>query len=133
MRGRCASGDPVLTAPLPDLAREMLRSRSDRPRVVHVVPAMFGDHGIVGGAERYVFELATHMATRVPTSLVSYGPADREFMNGALRVRVLGRPWRVRGQLHNPLSARLLPELARADVVHFHQQHLLSLLAETRL
>ena len=40
-----------------------------RPRVVHMVPALFGPGGLVGGAERYVFELARHMAERVDTRL----------------------------------------------------------------
>ena len=35
--------------------------------VVHVVPALFsGDDGVVGGAERYVLELARHMADVMP-------------------------------------------------------------------
>jgi hypothetical protein len=29
-----------------------------RPQVVHVVPALFGDGGVFGGAERYALELA---------------------------------------------------------------------------
>jgi len=46
-----------------------------RPRVVHLVPAPFGQGGLVGGAERYVFELARHMAERVDTRLVTFGDA----------------------------------------------------------
>ena len=43
-----------------------------RPRVLHVVPALFArEGGIVGGAERYALELARHMAERVPTTLVN--------------------------------------------------------------
>ena len=41
------------------------------PRVLHIVPALFGaDDGIVGGAERYALELARHMAEVTPTTLV---------------------------------------------------------------
>ena len=36
-------------------------------KVLHVVPALFGKEGVVGGAERYAFELARHMAREVPT------------------------------------------------------------------
>lgn len=95
-------------------------------RVVHVVPALFGEGGVYGGAERYVWELARHMADCVPTTLVSFGPSPRDFIAGALRVRVLGRPWHVRGQRSNPLHAGLVPELLRADVIHCHQLHLLT-------
>jgi glycosyltransferase involved in cell wall biosynthesis len=95
-------------------------------RVVHVVPALFGEGGVYGGAERYAWELARHMAEHVPTTLVSFGSEPRAFTAEALRVRVLGRPWHMRGQRTNPLHAGLLPELLRADVIHCHQQHLLT-------
>lgn len=95
--------------------------------IVHTVPALFtSDDGTIGGAERYVFELARHMADRAPTTLVTYGSTDREERAGALRVRVIGRPWRVRGQAANPFSLRLLPELMKADVIHCHQQHIVT-------
>ena len=105
------------------------RSMSQSPwprRVLHIVPALFDEKdGIVGGAERYAWELARHMAREVPTTLLSFGSADRSFTEGSLRVRVFGHPWHVRGSRHNPLSPRVLPELLRADVIHCHQQHLL--------
>ena len=96
-----------------------------RPRVVHLVPALFGRGGVVGGAERYVFELARHMADEVPTSLVTFGEPEGETVEGHLRVRVLGGGWAVRGQRTNPISRRIVPEILRADVVHCHQQHVL--------
>ena len=94
------------------------------PRVVHVVPALFGHSGVVGGAERYACELARHMAEAVPTTLVGFGDADREEWRGPLRVRTLAA-WHVRGQRSNPFSLAVLRELAGADVVHCHQQHVL--------
>ena len=93
-------------------------------RVVHVVPALFGPAGIVGGAERYALELARHMAAVVPTTLVTFGDTDAEEWHGPLRVRSL-RAWHVRGQRSNPFNAAVLRELLRADVVHCHQQHVL--------
>jgi glycosyltransferase involved in cell wall biosynthesis len=95
-------------------------------RVVHVVPAIFGPAGVVGGAERYAFELARHMAAKVPTSLVTFGDRDRHEQVGALEVRVLGRPWHVRGQRSNPFHPGLFTALAGADVVHCHQQHVVT-------
>ncbi len=95
--------------------------------IVHTVPALFtADDGTIGGAERYVFELARHMAARVPTTLVSYGSTDREERAGALRIRVIGHPWRVRGQAANPFSFRLIPALLEARVIHCHQQHIVT-------
>lgn len=96
------------------------------PKILHVVPALFGREGVVGGAERYALELARHMASVAPTSLVTFGDEARQETLGGLRVRVLGGAWYVRGQRTNPLSAGLVAEVLRADVVHCHQQHVLS-------
>ena len=94
-------------------------------RVLHLVPALFGPGGIVGGAERYALELARHMAERVPTKLVTFGEGRRETRIGNLDVRVIANAWHVRGQRTNPLSAAILTEMLKADVVHCHQQHVL--------
>jgi glycosyltransferase involved in cell wall biosynthesis len=97
------------------------------PRVLHVVPALFGPGGIVGGGERYAFELARHMAELVPTALVTFGAGERRDEIGRLRVRVLGSPWFIRGQRTNPFSWRIVRVIAaEADVVHCHQQHVLT-------
>ncbi|HEY6361440.1 MAG TPA: glycosyltransferase family 4 protein [Vicinamibacterales bacterium] len=93
-------------------------------KVVHVVPAMFGPDGIVGGAERYAFELARHMAAHVPTTLVTFGDCERNESVGPLDVKVIGNPWYVRGQRSNPFDVRLFAALRAADVVHCHQQHI---------
>ena len=77
-------------------------------KVVHLTPALFGADGIVGGGERYAFELARHMATRVATTLVTFGdPARRETV-GPLDVRVLGGAWYVRGNRTNPVHVAAL-------------------------
>ena len=95
-------------------------------RVAHLVPAPFDpEEGIIGGAERYSFELARHMAQRVPTELISFGPRDRTTAVGDLRVRIL-RAHYVRGQRTNPVSAQLWSALGGATVVHCHQQHVLA-------
>jgi len=94
--------------------------------VTHVVPALFGPKGVVGGAERYVLELARHMSRRVPTTLVTFGAEDEDMREGELRIRVLGGARHVRGQAANPFSLRLLAALRDADVVHCHQQHIVA-------
>ena len=96
-------------------------------RVVHVVPAMFSTtDGIVGGAERYVHELARHMAEATNTTLLTFGNEDRTETCGPLRIRVLGHSHFVRGQRSNPISAGLLGELRKADTIHCHQQHVVA-------
>ncbi|MGZ6034911.1 MAG: glycosyltransferase family 4 protein [Myxococcaceae bacterium] len=95
-------------------------------RVLHLIPTLFHPiEGIVGGAERYAYELARHMSRAAETTLVSFGPEERELSDGPLRIRVLRGAWHVRGSRFNPVSARVLPELLRADIVHCHQRHVL--------
>ncbi|MCA1593752.1 MAG: glycosyltransferase family 4 protein [Acidobacteria bacterium] len=102
-------------------------ARRGAPRVLHVVPALFGaEGGIVGGAERYALELARHMSDVVPTTLVSFGDEERRETIGNLNVRVIGGARYVRGQRTNPISTALLRELRGADVVHCHQRHVVA-------
>ncbi len=96
------------------------------PRVVHMVPAIFGKSGIVGGAERYALELAKQMAESTSTRLLTFGEESQSYEEGKLHVRVLGKPWRVRGQRNNCLHLGMIRELASADVIHCHQHHLLA-------
>ncbi|MGH9370281.1 MAG: glycosyltransferase family 4 protein [Vicinamibacterales bacterium] len=96
------------------------------PFVAHLVPAPFDpEEGIVGGAERYSYELARHMAERVPTRLITFGDRDRTVVAGRLEVRML-RARYVRGQRTNPIAAALWSELRDRTVVHCHQQHVLA-------
>jgi glycosyltransferase involved in cell wall biosynthesis len=102
-------------------------TRKKVPNVVHVVPSLFGDdRGIVGGAERYAFELARFMARRVPTQLVSFGKRPEQWKEQELDVRVLGHSHYVRSQPANPISSELPKALRGADVVHVHQQHIVA-------
>lgn len=104
---------------------ESSRERADS-RVVHVVPALFGIDGVFGGAERYALGLARSMAQYTPTTLLTFGDQDRSETLGELQIRVIGKPWRVRGQQANPMSWSLFRYLAGADIVHCHQQHILA-------
>jgi len=95
-------------------------------RVLHLIPTLFHPtEGIVGGAERYAYELARHMSGVADTTLLSFGPEERSFSDHALKVRVVSDAWHVRGSRFNPVSARVLPEILRADVVHCHQRYVL--------
>jgi len=95
-------------------------------RVLHIVPAAFGRDGTVGGAERYAFELARHMAERVPTTMVTFGDSREERRIGSLRVQTLSSLCYVKGERSNPLALSLLSEISQVDVVHCHQQHVVA-------
>lgn len=97
------------------------------PRVLHVVPAVFRkDGGVLGGAERFVTELARHMAEVVPTEVLTFGPVAEAWDLGKLRV-IVRPPWcYARGQRYNPWYPPMWRAIRRADVVHFHQKHLIN-------
>ncbi len=95
-------------------------------RVLHIVPAIFGEDGVFGGGERYAFELARHMADEIETVLLAFGPRERHERIGNLEVRVIGNPWYVRGYRGNPLALSMITHLRGADVVHCYQQHVLA-------
>jgi glycosyltransferase involved in cell wall biosynthesis len=79
----------------------------------------------MGGAERYVVELARHMARRVPTRIVSFAATARdETIDGTPVTILAARPFR--GQASNPFTLSLARALRDADVIHCHQTHVLS-------
>lgn len=102
----------------------LIGSQKQEPRVLHVVPAIFGKGGVLGGAERYVLELARRMSDAVPTRLVTFGAEDRQETDGNLSIRVIGRTRYVRGQQSNPFSLAVTSELRNTDVIHCHQKHI---------
>ena len=93
------------------------------PRVVHIVPALFGYEGVFGGAERFALELARSMADRVPTTLVSFGAVPMSRRDGDLRVEVVRNLIPYRRFKFDPIGPLMIPHLARADVIHYHQTH----------
>ena len=94
------------------------------PRVVHVIPALFDDRiGIIGGAERYAFELARHMSEATPTRLISFGPSAETRRAGNLQIEIVGGARAIRNDSYDLFSPELFDHLESADVVHCHQAH----------
>ncbi len=101
------------------------RRQSDL-RVTHVVPQLFDVvDGLLGGAERFAFELARHMAHRVRTRLVCFGPRPLVRSVESLQIEVFQPLLSVAGQKSNPLALRPLRILWQSDVLHVHQSHIL--------
>jgi glycosyltransferase involved in cell wall biosynthesis len=88
---------------------------------VHVVQALFGYENVFGGAERYALELAQAMAERVPTTLVAFGATPIARREGPLRIEVVRNLLPFRRFRFDPVGPGMIPHLARADVIHFHQ------------
>lgn len=105
------------------------RRRSSYPgrrlRVLHVVPALFGAQGAIGGAERYVVELVRALGAHVDVRLLAFGDGRGRADVGGVQIDLIaGRP--IRGNAFNRIGAGLLRPLLSADVVHCHQVHVLS-------
>lgn len=92
-------------------------------RVCHVVPALFANDGVFGGAERYALELARAMAKRVPTTLLAFGSRTFETTMGELRVQVLRNWTNFRRLRFDPVNPQLFRHLRTASVIHYHQPY----------
>lgn len=90
-------------------------------KVVYLSPTYFDRASIMSGGERYVWELASEVAKRVDTTLVSFSPQRRSYQAGALKVEIYPVTHFIRGCILNPLSIRYLQAIRDADVVHVHQ------------
>ena len=69
------------------------------------MPALFDSKlGVLGGPERYAFELARHINEEVLTTLISFGPKDPLEAIGLLKIQVIGKPLYMRGQVNPSLE-----------------------------
>ncbi|MBI4469793.1 MAG: glycosyltransferase family 4 protein [Acidobacteria bacterium] len=90
-------------------------------KVLHLTPTYFDPESIIGGGERYAFELARAMAEQVDTTLVSFGHRRERRLQDRLTVEIHPvRHW-IGGVKANPLSFGFVRGLGRFDVVHCHQ------------
>jgi len=97
-------------------------------KVLHVSPTWFGDGSFVGGAERYVRELARASAEVADVTWVSFGERAASLRDGPLVVEILRRSRLpgLRRLATDPVAARLARFVRAADVVHCHQPYTLS-------
>ena len=95
--------------------------QTSRPRIVHVAPVMFGP--TLGGGERFPLELSLAMAKRIPTTLVTFGNPARTETIGPLDIKVISNWIDFRRFRFDPFNPLLLRQLARADIIHYHQTH----------
>jgi glycosyltransferase involved in cell wall biosynthesis len=94
-------------------------------RVLHISPTHFDNASVIGGAERYAWELARAMARDATVTFLTFGPEARQDDRDGVRVETLRRR-RPADHHHHPLAAkplslRFVRAIRRADVVHCHQ------------
>ncbi len=95
-------------------------------KVLHISPTYFADDSVIGGGERYAESLASALSDRVETTFLAFGPAEKNYHAGRLKVRILKTQWKVRGRLSNPVALGMFGEINRTDIVHCHQYHILA-------
>lgn len=91
-------------------------------KILVITPTFFGDASVVGGAERYAWELSKALAARADVTVVTFGDTPGVERRDGLTLRTLRRRRLVDHPLAaSPLSAGFLSAIAHADVVHCHQ------------
>jgi glycosyltransferase involved in cell wall biosynthesis len=93
------------------------------PVIAVVYPLPFGDHGVVGGGERFAFELARALSRFTPTRFITFGERSSVRSDGALEVRTRRVRIHARGLSNNPISAGFLGDLRDVDVIHCVSWH----------
>jgi glycosyltransferase involved in cell wall biosynthesis len=94
-------------------------------RILHICPTHFSDQSVIGGAERYSFELAKAMSERQDVVLVSFASQPASMKINNLRVVYLASRELV-SKDHcscSPFSVEFLRWISWADVIHCHQAH----------
>jgi glycosyltransferase involved in cell wall biosynthesis len=91
-------------------------------RVAHLTPAYFSADSVVGGGERYVYNLAQSLrvAPEFQQCVFAIGAEDKRFEHNGIPVRVL-RNESPLPQSMDAFSAALWQELQGFDLVHVHQ------------
>lgn len=88
--------------------------------VVHITPTYFDNTSIIGGGERYPTELASWMAKRVDTTLVSFASERKSYYLGWLKVEVYPVKHFIHGSKLNPINFGYLGSILKATIVHIH-------------
>ncbi len=92
-------------------------------RVLHIAPTFFSDHSIIGGGERYSYELAQAMAQERDVVLLSFSDRPSSRRDGALLIEHVQRGIfsRRKSLGVNAFPSRLVKWIRWADVIHCHQ------------
>ena len=96
-------------------------------KVAHLTPAFFAADSVVGGGERYVYNVAKALAaaqetlqTAVKQCVFTVAPRERLFAEGRIPVRVLRNESIFDGPMQH-FAWPLWQELAGFDLIHVHQ------------
>ena len=89
--------------------------------VTYITPTWFHETSAIGGGERYVDALAKHMAQRVNTRVISFGPKRRSFTQARVAYEIFKYSDFGAFDKHNPAALTFLAHCQSADIIHTHQ------------
>lgn len=90
-------------------------------KVLHISPTYFSEDSVLGGGERYAWELAKAMAKDAEVTFLSYGKEDREFTREGVRFIIVKPYGYIGGNILNPIPRGIFKHIIRNDIVHVHQ------------
>lgn len=91
-------------------------------KVLHISPTYFHQDSIIGGGERYVFELCKEMASKgIQTSLLSFGKENKKFIQDDVKYFIEVPLSNMRGSVLNPIPFPRIKLIKDADIIHCHQ------------
>ena len=91
--------------------RNLSKDGSPFVKVLHLSPTYFDPQSVVGGGERYAYELARAMSRKTDTTFASFSEKTSQRQEGNLRVELIRK--------NRP--SRFLKLIAWADIIHCHQ------------
>ena len=92
-----------------------------KTKVLHVSPTYFSADSVLGGGERYAWELAKAMSSMTDVTFVSFGISEKDFLENEMKVIIKKPFFFINKNILNPLSLSMMKEIREADVVHLHQ------------
>jgi glycosyltransferase involved in cell wall biosynthesis len=95
------------------------------PVVAVVYPLPFGDHGVVGGGERFAIELARALSSVTSTRFITFARRSSVTMEGGLDIRIRAVHVYARGLRINPINVAFLADLRDVDIIHCVTWHTL--------
>lgn len=96
-------------------------------RVLHISPTFFDDASVIGGAERYTWELARALASHASVTSLSFGPRDAVTERDGVRIQRLGWwPGSTHPLMPHMCRPAFVSAIRSADIVHCYQVDVLS-------
>lgn len=90
-------------------------------KIVHLTPTYFSTDSIMGGAERYVDELAQAQSHYAQVKIVSFGNQSKTFKKNNVEYVIIKPLFYLKKNKLNPISFKFIKEYFFADVIHCHQ------------